>query len=119
VIQTSNTVIHPPAQGDGKQQQEPSSSAVRSRSASTASRLRHSFLGHHKKNSDPSLNIPELPTITKPNNGNPEDEAKWEERATILAKGVANPTDLMPPGRSRAPSISGQDVSVLHIRWYL
>lgn len=109
---TSATVIHQTVQGDGKQQQESSSSAVRSRSASTASRLRQSFLGHHKKNSDPSLNIPVLPTITKPNNGNPEDEAKWEERATILAKGLASPTDLMPPGRSRAPSIAGQDDTI-------
>lgn len=104
-------MIQSSAQESGGQQDSSPSRVGRSRSASTASRLRQSFRGHLKKNSDPSLTIPSLPSDVQPNRGNPDDEAKWEERATILAKGLVSPTDMKSPGRSRAPSIAGQDVS--------
>lgn len=86
------------------------------------SRWRQSLqFGHHRRKSDPSTNIPPLPHIQTTLNGRatPEDtEAKWEERATILAKNLASPTDLRPSGRSRAPSIASEDVSKQCLYFY-
>ncbi|KAF8467729.1 hypothetical protein BDZ91DRAFT_771879 [Kalaharituber pfeilii] len=76
-IRTDTAIIHPPGPSEG--QKPPSGRRSR------------------------SVNLPDLPNIDK-SNEDADDQAMWEHRATILAKGLAEPSQHA-PARSRASSV--------------
>lgn len=115
-LQTSQ----PPASTGNEKQSVSSLSAGggRSRSGSTTQRIRNSFhIGHHRQKSDPAAGIPELPQIKQ--GSGVDEQAQWEHRATLLAKGVGglslgSQQELKPPSSGRSRANTAVSVKVEH-----
>lgn len=85
----------------------PSDASVTSRTSSQGEKRlsqRLHLRSHSRASSASSINVPtDLPSIDDTVDGSEEKEAKWEERATILAKANPNTRPVLvvdPPGQS-------------------